>query len=163
MICREVSSCRNKKKRINDRCEFCRYESTDSNITRQEKRKRYNLINNGCQQTVVVFHVDGGMIVNEKNTRKCDYIYYVCTPRRIAVFIELKGKDVKHALEQIDSTMQLYNRDFSDCKLYARIVCRSVPNIQSDSDVIRLKRNIKRYGAQLKIDENNIDDSLCNL
>lgn len=51
----------------------------------------------------------------------CDYIIVSEELKDIALWVELKGNDTKHALKQIEQSMQDFGKDIT--KKYAAIVC----------------------------------------
>ena len=105
MICKDVKSCSKKMLNSKSWCNECRSETKEPNVVRRERGKRYNLVN-PQRLPVIVFKMDGGIVRNEQSTPKCDWLYVIANNQNKAtVFVELKGKDVKHALEQIKASM----------------------------------------------------------
>lgn len=156
MICRETQTCffellkssnavRCKQKSL---ClDFC---DTRSEATCKEKGKVYKLLNKDRLYKILSLHVDGGVIVTDKetpqNVAKCDYLYLIdIDPKPIAILIELKGTDIKRAIEQIKNTLILFNDVFDKCnKVYGRIVFSGgTPNIQNIPAFMSLQRNLK--------------------
>ena len=89
------------------------------NISISENRKKY-LLHNDLRNNMAVFHVDGAM-VQDKNTIKCDNLVLDTTGMK-AIFVELKGTDLAHALQQINQTIDMMKEDIQNCNKYARIV-----------------------------------------
>ena len=79
--------------------ERCTEESTGSTIT-VRARGRFAAFRNSDRAKIKKIDVDCWMPSNV--TVKTDYI--VCKPGMVDVFVELKGKDIDHAVEQILAT-----------------------------------------------------------
>lgn len=79
---------------------------------------------------VVFYKIDGG-IIDSNEVNKCDY--GILTENNDFFLVELKGADINHAIDQINSTIDLlFKRDKKIVKtLSARIVLSKVkiPNI----------------------------------
>ena len=139
MICDRFDKCLSlTQEKIGERCIECRKISNDSNITCEEKGRRYNL-QNDKKLDVINFLIDGG-VYDKESQSKCDRLYYVFDkPKSSAIFIELKGKDVKHALEQLMVTVSTHKELFANDRKYFRIVCSGVPKIANDKKCIKIK------------------------
>lgn len=145
MVCKKVKACCDVVQNEYEWCGECRRETTDPKIVCEEHKKRYCLLNDK-RYSVVEFKMDDGIIRNEDNKNKCDYLYVVKEPSHpVAIFVELKGRDVKHALEQIMESVTTYYRDFHYCRILGRIVCKCVPRITNDDNLIKIRKekNIK--------------------
>ena len=101
----------------------------------------------------VSFHVDG-YIINEGN--KCDYIVMaqsdVRKNRWTEILVELKGTDVKKAIEQLESSLNadiLKNGLIESLK--ARLVALSFPSHKSNPVLEKARRRFERvYKCELK-------------
>lgn len=136
------------------------YHDSSSYIKSQDKRKTVKLqeqgedriyyLHNDVQKEIVVYHIDGGLIVEQKKgDNKCDYGIY--TEDELLILVELKGSDYKKAIQQITNTTKVLGLDGVKKikKLLARIVLsngNAVPKITS-SDLARLKQIIGRYNG----------------
>lgn len=127
----------------------------------EENHKKYILVNT-LNRYVISYKMDGGIIVVDRTvpngTNKCDYLYTVFTESntRDAVLIELKGKDIPKALDQIKSTLQLFPDVFRTCThVYGRIVVTSsFPNLKSRPEYVNLSRTLAGiFHGNLKIYE----------
>lgn len=121
----------------------------------EEKGKRYNLLNDRhCK--IALFHVDGGLIRDERNVPKCDFLYVVYDQNcPTAIFVELKGKDIKHAINQLRESIDRYGRVL-ERRICARIVCSSVPRLYNDPIVKNMKKELtSQYKGTLLIFEKN--------
>lgn len=118
---------------------------------------------------ILSLHVDGGVIVTDRetppNVAKCDYLYLIdLEPEPIAILIELKGTDIKRAIEQIKNTLVLFSHAFDKCnKVYGRIVFSGgTPNIQNIPVFMSLQREFKRRKGSLIANE-VLTDSVENI
>lgn len=159
MVCEKVKLCCQIPQDIFSWCADCRDETTDSKIVREERKKRYCL-ENPRRNHVVVFAMDGGIIHDEVGKQKCDYLYAVREKENIIpIFVELKGKDVAHGLEQILESVRDFYGAFSSDKVLARIICKSVPRITNDQKSVKLRKELKeKYHGELVVKENSFDD-----
>ena len=110
------------------------------NIVVSEKRSKFKILNDSLKSINKV-KVDGCLITNGK---RCDYLFEICSDNVEKVFyVELKGKDIKKALEQIKATINYCDiyHEHRDKQKYAFIVTTRTPQI--DSTIQRLKRNLR--------------------
>ena len=119
-------------------------------VVTQELGKKYTLeITNGYPSTV--FQVDGVII---KTGRKCDKLVLVKTKETPSeewtqIFVELKGHDAIHGMEQLLATAK--NSTFaspSNKIRKARLIATSCPSNKANPLVERLKRDF----SKMKID-----------
>jgi hypothetical protein len=116
-------------------------------ITAEEKGKKY-IGHNISGKLFSRFRVDGCLI---KEGKKCDFLILDCEEKK-AYFIELKGKDILNALEQIDRSIEVLFSKLNDFNINARIVLSKLnpPDLRS-SKYIKLERKLKRWkGTILK-------------
>lgn len=126
------------------------------NAVCDEKGKVYMLENTEDPHKILALHVDGGIVIVDKNTptglSKCDYLFIIETDTApVAILIELKGTDVKHAVTQIESTLNLFAEYFKTCSnVHGRIVFSGgTPNLQNTPDFMRLQRRLKQMSGTL--------------
>ena len=97
---------------------------------RELHESRVYKLNNPNEKEIVLYRIDGG-VINNIDVLKCDY--GILTEDNVLFFIELKGAELDHALDQIISTIDilLKQKRISVSTLYARIVLSKVkvPNI----------------------------------
>lgn len=107
--------------------------------------KRKYILENDLSKELVVYHIDGGIIPGS-TSNKCDYGIY--TEDDLLILIELKGCDYKHALEQVDATIdQLITANTRPQRLCARIVGKKIPRAStSNTDETKLVKRIKAFG-----------------
>ena len=128
------------------------------NISISENRKKY-LLHNDLSNYIAVFHVDGAM-VRDNDKIKCDNLLIDATGMK-AIFVELKGTDLAHALQQINQTIDMMRDDIPNCTKYARIVTSNrtnVPNIRANPEYIKLYKK-----ANVKVSANKIEEKIRSL
>lgn len=87
--------------------------------------------------------VDGDVFPHGKEPKRCDYLLLNDTDR-VSYYIELKGSDIRTAIEQIDSTVSLIGPSIKDYTVFRRIILHKVrPHEIRDNSVIRWKRRHK--------------------
>lgn len=114
-------------------------------VLKEPKESREYRLNNKSVKELVVYQIDGG-IVSSNDVLKCDY--GVFTEDDVVFFVELKGADYIHALDQMNSTINLLieKPQIKIAQLNARIVLSriSVPAIVPTQEKILL-RKVKNY------------------
>ena len=103
MICNKLRECINGKQ---DECKEC-VEFTDKRekVKCEERSKKYTLINTGNRKEIRKYNLDGGIVKNEIGFKACDNLLIVYDTETVkAIFVELKGSDYKHAVEQLNKT-----------------------------------------------------------
>lgn len=112
------------------------------------------VFSNPQKKQFVITRVDGGVVENELSA---DYV--VSQPEVGDLIVELKGKEVGRAVEQIVATAGLLNqcrRDAGSRKMAALIVCTRVP--RQDSKSLRLQNAFQqKHRARLRIVASNIE------
>ena len=88
--------------------------------------------------------VDGDVFPPGKEPKICDYLLLNDTDK-VSYYIELKGSDIRTAIEQIDSTVSLIAPAIKDYTvIFRRIILHKVrPHEIQDSSVIKWKRRHK--------------------
>jgi hypothetical protein len=128
-------------------------------IVVEENKKKYELKNK--DHIVAVYQVDGKLI-SSKEISKCDNLI-VDLDSKIAIFVELKGSNLRHAFEQIDSTitqLEPYLKPYTMC---ARIVTSNrtnVPNIKACPQYRALNRRIHGKGGNIRIASNSLSEEI---
>lgn len=169
MPCSSFGICSiNQKSTCPFQCIDClEHKGNQRNITCSENGKRYNLQNN--DYIVAKYHVDGGVIRSSRI--KCDYLL-LCYGEsdNKAVFVELKGKDNRHAFDQLRESINSLNNvlsRFPNIRIYARLVnSKTAPNdllSKNYKDLFELLQSLnnseQKYIKQQKLNFNeSIDD-----
>lgn len=125
----------------------------------KEKGACYKLINLGVCENID-YQVDGGLIPGSRvNQCKCDRLLLidVLGTEWIHIFIELKGTDAKHGLEQLEATLQhsLFNSLAPNERRVARLVTKSMPSSKNNPEIDRLKQRIAKLNCTLKTMKSN--------
>lgn len=89
-------------------------------VLKDRKERREYRGNNPDQLFLTAYRVDGGLMKGEG--MKCDYAVYTETDN--LYFIELKGGDYSHALDQLLNTIQLLMQPDIECpqSIHTRVV-----------------------------------------
>ncbi len=91
-----------------------------------------------------------------KAEKTCDYLMEIEIAKRV-IFIELKGRDLGHALKQLYSTIIYLKGEFKNYQFDARIVgSRDAPGFINTSDYIRLEKEVRRTKGTIQRGTNNI-------
>lgn len=123
----------------------------------EEKHSKYHA-ENPAKWTLVGCRIDG--VALKDGVKKCDNALYI--PDKNAVcFIELKGSDLKQAVRQITSTLELLNDTLGSCAVHARVVLSRVsrPDMAS-SDEIRLRQALARRRGKLKYESRILEEDI---
>ena len=114
----------------------------------KEERTTY-VLDFGKRRQSVVYQIDGDIITRGN---KCDCL--ILAKQDVAadgneawkaVFVELKGTDVVHALQQIDATLDNQQlRHPSVNEVHARIVAKAFPANNANTEFEKVRRNFKK-------------------
>ncbi|MDR2345558.1 MAG: hypothetical protein LBE18_05780 [Planctomycetaceae bacterium] len=117
-------------------------------IVCRENKSTYKY-NNKSQYCVAKIKVDGGLLPN-KEIKKCDWLL-VNWDNGVSYFIELKGRDFRKAIEQIESSINRLLSDLSKLKVTVvnvRIVTtKTYPNFKQNNEYIKLNKQVKKTGG----------------
>ena len=142
-------------------CECCKFCDDRKNIVfKDKKNKQEYRIENKNKIKISKIEVDNCLIL-EGN--KCDFlaIKYLEEAKKTSIdslyFIELKGSDLRHAIIQIQKTIDKVKKHIEqyqknlNYKIYARIVLNkeSTPKLNS-SEKMKLNNLLKKYKGNLK-------------
>lgn len=165
MICNKLISCAdgqikgpNNISCPNDRSKCIVISDDRSNVKCEERNKRY-ILENTEKNHVILYRVDGGVILQDRSvpqgTAKCDYMFVINRGCRDVILTELKGVDVKHAIEQINGILLQFKDFFDECgHVYGRaVVTSSTPKIKAMPKYVNLQKTLNRYNGNFKIAE----------
>ena len=120
----------------------CTLEVTDKLLVVKERKSKC-IFSNPNQHLLTKITVDGCQITEGV---KCDYL--ILDHCQNEYFVELKGKDLPHAVEQLEASIQQLSNKSSNIKRQAIIV--SSRNPPSDTTVQRAKKEFKKkYNVEL--------------
>ena len=117
----------------------------------------------------VDYQVDGVLISGDiEGQSKCDRLLLVkiSEGQWIHVFIELKGTDVSHGLEQLEATLahSLFTPRDQGEKRLARLVAKSIPSSKNSPIIEKVRKNLlQRYRCSLRILKPNQPEDFENL
>lgn len=116
-----------------------------------EKGQNYIVVFSS-EQMSAVYAIDGG-IIKDKKILKCDKLILasLVNEQWFELFVELKGRDIKHAIEQVESTLK--NPLFHDVVAIrqSRIIGRNIPHNTGRSITEIAKKNfISKYNCRLE-------------
>lgn len=119
-------------------------------VSVKENGKRYSATFGQPQQSAV-YKVDGCVI--SRDSRCCDkLILYRVRDEYLGILVELKGKDLNHAITQVEATLD--HSVFSAHRRAiprARIVCGNIPRNTGNSRLEKSKiQFLRRYGCDLR-------------
>lgn len=138
----------------NKECEI--FNDIRKKVSIEENKMKY-LAENRDENRVCLIQVDGCLIT--KGIR-CDYLLLNCDKKN-SYFIELKGKKLLHAIEQIDRSVHILKKDISDFKINARIILRKVEPPQYKRREHRiLREKIKKLNGTLQIKEKILEEKI---
>lgn len=113
-----------------------------------------------------VFQIDGYIIKKEEG-RKCDKLILVRKDNTAKedwteLFVELKGKDILRAIDQLRATLKNPKfRHQSNKDIRARIVANSYPSNKANSDMEKAKRDFRKdFNCDLRSVKNGQEDKL---
>ncbi len=130
--------------------EQCVESCSGSIISVCENHKRF-VINNKTKKNIVKIKIDNCVITGSEI--RCDYAF-VEVDNNIYHLVELKGRDVDHAIKQLENTYKLLIGNlFTRTDIVRRyIICSSTPSASS-SNGARILRH-KKQGVLLMIKTN---------
>ncbi|MDR1053016.1 MAG: hypothetical protein LBL39_02470 [Planctomycetaceae bacterium] len=131
----------------------------DTIIVCREKHSEYRY-NNKSQKRVAKIHVDGGLIAGQQ--KKCDWLL-INWDDGLSFFIELKGCDLKKAISQIESSLNIIWNDIQQLSIKTanvRIILskNQYPNYKNDAEYKRLEQTIKKQGGNIRIESQKMQD-----
>lgn len=164
MICKKLQDCCTNEQHVCKNKRNCIiYRDYRKQAVCEEKKKRYNIINDK-EYMIALFHMDGGIICDEDNVQKCDFMYIIYDPDcPTAIFVELKGNDIYHAVRQLKASLDMYGSELKR-RICVRIICSSVPRLYNDPLFKNLRKELmKRYNGTLEIFEKNKDEKYSEI
>ncbi len=116
------------------------------NVTVEEKKMKC-VFENKAKIELHKVAVDGGLF--DAKNKKCDYlVHWQQHNKNFVFYIELKGCDIKKAIQQLISTIDLTKAKFNSFdNKNCVIVCSRSP--QTDSTIMRLKKQLRNMGYTL--------------
>jgi len=103
----------------------CSEISNDKIVQGKQHSKSIRLIN-PAQKVIHKITIDG-CVVSDQKTKRCDLLFEVEDVEPKAIYVELKGKNIPHAVEQLKSTLSLLSNKHKKHKKYCYVICSYVP------------------------------------
>lgn len=120
---------------------ICITETDQSNIKFEENKSKI-IFKNSLREKVICIQVDGCAI---KSGMRCDNM--LVRPSGIEYYIELKGCDVNHAIEQLEATIKILSKDVFSLPKFAFIVATKYPAID-----VKIQRATKLFKKKYHVD-----------
>jgi len=104
-----------------------KYSACDKyqSVVKSSEKGKTHYLENKSGFPVYQFHIDGG-VIQDKDSRKCDFIVEAEMNRLVAYLIELKGSHIPEAIEQIESTVSIFRDKLRGYDIKPRIVIKRV-------------------------------------
>ena len=124
--------------------------SRNSNlVAKDKKQKRSYRIENTLRKEVCKVALDG-CYIDDSESKRCDFLFVVCA-NQDCYFVELKGKHLLEAVQQIEATITHFPAQL-DGRIFARIVVSKVSHpqaLETDARVTKLRKRLKQLGGNL--------------
>lgn len=101
----------------------CEKYRCDKKIVLQENKSKITFLNPN-QDQILTIQVDG-CVISDNETLRCDYA--LMPSDEIEIYVELKGSDIVHAVEQLESTIRLLSDNPKKIKKLCFVVSTRVP------------------------------------
>lgn len=118
-----------------------------------EENHRKFIIHAGCSEFYKI-KIDGDVEKNTKN-KKCDFLIIKKDKEDIEIFIELKGKKVKDAFNQIIASCKKYTDNTKKPKLYAAIVTSHYKPPSKDTSIQNKQKELTKIFKRVPFIKNN--------
>ncbi len=133
--------------------EKCTRKSNQKIVSLSESGRKY-ILNNKSKKQLAIIKIDGCLITSNK-IEKCDFLIEIDEPQTLAIYIELKGKNIEKAYNQLINTMNMLEKRHKKIKKECQIVSSRVP--KSGTSVANLKANMMRtHKTLLKVGTNEV-------
>ncbi len=93
---------------MNNWLKKCSQNLTSKKIAVSEQGKTFEIINSNAEE-IIKTKVDDCLI--DDQTKKCDYFFEVKKHKK-QFFVELKGTNLKKAIEQIENTLKIFKQNY---------------------------------------------------
>lgn len=130
----------------------CEQYTSDSKIVLQENKSKITFLNPN-QHQILKIKVDG-CAIKDNETLRCDYA--LVPTSEVEIYVELKGSDIAHAIEQIESTIHLLSYNVNKIKKICFVVSTRVPKQATSIQQIQ-SRFKKKFNASFRI--KNLQDT----
>ncbi len=116
----------------------------------QKEKPEYRIENNG-QNLVAKIEVDDCLFPKDRKPQKCDYLVlvYFKKKEKVAYFVELKGKDLKTAIEQIKETLKNTHKHLTGFSFRCRISQSKIIAATNQHKEVLISYLIKHYNSNV--------------
>ncbi|ELJ1597194.1 hypothetical protein QYV54_001329 [Campylobacter upsaliensis] len=126
--------------------EYSKFYKPNQILVCEERKKKLKLETKGT--SFYRIKIDKGVARNHTE-RKCDFVILEAIKEHICIYVELKGKKLKDAFEQIIETYNNYDGFFKkDLRRYVAIVISKYPKQDTSTQV--LKARLMKIGFKSK-------------
>ncbi|MCO3935654.1 hypothetical protein [Pseudomonas aeruginosa] len=123
-------------------------DTNNNPIVVAEELGRKLVINNNSRQTMSKVRVDGCVVTD--NSLRCDYLFELGQPMEKVIYLELKGRNVEHAYEQLCATVTRFSVRHRNLEKECRIIASRVPRMGTRLQQMKVEM-LKKYGASLLV------------
>jgi len=116
----------------------CAQDRCDTKIVLQENKNKITFLNPN-QDKILTIKVDG-CVISDNETLRCDYA--LMPSDEVEIYVELKGSDIVHAVEQIKSTIRLLSDNPQKIKKLCFVVSTRVP--KQTTNIQQLQSQFKK-------------------
>ena len=134
----------------------CSKASKDKIVSVQENGRTF-IVENPNRATVYKIIIDG-CLINDRRER-CDYLVECYTTCNWAIFVELKGSDIKKAVSQLAKTIGYLSNRHKVYKKACHIVASRVPKAGPATQVLKAEF-AKKYSTLLYVGTQQVRISL---
>lgn len=127
----------------------CAKESSDPRIVVDAKASKLTLVN-AERKLVRLIKVDDCVV--KGGEKRCDYLIEISNPPTVAVYVELKGKNIDHACKQLAATLKLFAPIHGLIERRCHIVASRVPMSSATLDLLKDKFRRNNNGTRLYVD-----------
>lgn len=125
----------------------CEARTRNRRIVLEENSRKITFTNDTCQE-VRRIRIDGCVITDGI---RCDYL--LIDSIEIEYYVELKGSDVKHAVEQLKRTIELVSKEQWRQQKFCFIISSRCPLLTPKIQELKVRFK-KKYNAELIIKNN---------
>lgn len=135
----------------------CEIFTDNRALIRVEEQKKCYTAKNINKHLVCLARIDGCLITEGL---KCDYLLLKLNDEK-AYFIELKGSDLLHAIDQLDRSIEVLKAKILSFQLNARIVLSKVyaPDLKSNK-FKRLEKKLMKSGGSILKKEKVLEEEI---
>lgn len=131
----------------------CIVNNNNPIIPLEEKQSKISFLN-PSRQNVQIITIDGCQITD--GTR-CDYL--VIPESGVEHFVELKGSDFHHAIEQLETTIKIIHQSYVNIRSFSFVIITRSPRLSPRIQIIK-NRFKKDYNSTLIIKKSNYEHKI---